>query len=61
MSHPLISEILCRVHELKERGFQLIFIWVPSHVGLAGNSAADAAAKAALNLPVTNLTVSYSD
>ena len=61
MSHPLISEILCRVHELKERGFQLIFIWVPSHVGLAGNSAADAAAKAALNLPVTNLTIPYSD
>ena len=36
------------------RGFSVVFIWVPSHVGLAGNTAADAAAEAALNLPVTN-------
>jgi len=61
LSHPLISEILCRVHCLISDGSSVVFMWVPGHVGLAGNSAADSAVKAALLLPVSNLTVSYSD
>jgi len=36
-------------------------MWVPSHVWLAGNSAADNASKDALLLPVSNLTVPHSD
>ena len=48
-------------HEFASRGFSIVFIWVPSHVGLAGNTAADAAAKMALNLPVTNLAIPYCD
>ena len=51
LSHPLIADILCRVHILLSRGTQVAFMWVPSHAGLAGNSAADIAAKAALLLP----------
>jgi len=42
-------------------GSSVVFMWVPSHVGLAGNSAADSAAKGALLLPVSNLTVPHSD
>ena len=41
LSHPLIADILCRVHVLLERGAKVAFMWVPSHVRLAGNSAAD--------------------
>ena len=61
LSHPLIADILCRVHVLLSRGAKVAFMWVPSHVGLAGNSAAGIAGKAALLLPISNLPVPPSD
>jgi len=60
-SHPLIAEILCRVHGLISHGSSVVSMWVPDHVRLAGNSAADSAAKAALLLPVSSSTVPHSD
>ncbi len=61
LTHPLIADILCRVHTSLARGTKVAFMWVPSRIGLAGNSAANAAAKAALLLPITNLPVPHSD
>ena len=61
LSHPLIADIWCRVHVLLSRDAQVAFIWVPSHVGLAGNSAADIAAQASLLLPISNPPVPPSD
>ena len=49
--------LLSCIHKLLISGMKLAFMWVPSHVGLAGNSAADTAAKAALLMPVGNLTL----
>jgi len=49
LSHPLIAEILCRVRGLLSVSFRFVFMWIPNHVGLAGNSVADIAAKAALH------------
>jgi len=41
--------------------YQVVPVWVPSHVGLAGNSNVDIAAKAALLLPLSTLTDPHSD
>jgi len=49
------------VHCLISDGSSVVFVWVPGHVGRAGNSAAESAAKDALLLPVSSLTVPHSD
>jgi len=49
------------VRGLISDGTSFVFMWVPSYVGLAGNSVADSDAKAALLLLVSNLTVPHSD
>jgi len=35
LSRTFISEILCLVHDLLSGGTSVVFMWVPSHVGLA--------------------------
>jgi ribonuclease HI len=60
-TNPLIMEILMRVHFLLSGGHSIVFMWLPSHVGLAGNVAVDAAAKAALALAPTPSVIPYSD
>ena len=59
MSRPLIAGVLCCIHKMLLAGATHVFIC--SHVGMAGNSAADTAAKAAALMPISNLTLPYSD
>jgi ribonuclease HI len=59
--HPLILDIVLLTHKLIADGKRITFLWIPSHIGIAGNTAADAAAKAALALPETDLPMPYSD
>jgi hypothetical protein len=61
MSRPVIGEVLSCIHRMLLAGGELAFVWVPSGVGLAENSAADIAAKAALLLPISNLALSHTD
>jgi ribonuclease HI len=61
LNHPLILDIVVRIHHLISAGKRIIFLWIPSHVGIAGNTAADAAAKAALTLPECDSPIPYSD
>jgi ribonuclease HI len=59
--NPLILEILVRVHDVLSSGRNIAFMWLPSHVGLAGNAAADAVAKAALTLSPALSAIPYSN
>ncbi len=46
---------------LISKGSDIIFCWLPSHVGIAGNERADSAAKAALSLPISHFNIPYTD
>ena len=47
--HPVLVQILELYTEMTREGRGIVFIWVPSHVGIRGNSAADSAAKDVLD------------
>jgi ribonuclease HI len=60
--NPVISEIIEKTHILSTSGKQIQFCWLPSHVGIRGNEAADVAAKAGLQLEInTGIKLPYSD
>lgn len=61
LHNPLILDICNRIHRLIVSGSSICFIWIPSHIGISGNSLADSEAKAALQLPVSKLPVPHTD
>lgn len=59
--NPYVFHILEKCTQLYEHGKSVVFMWCPSHVGIAGNERADALAKQALHLPVCPMRVPFSD
>ncbi|GBN15236.1 hypothetical protein AVEN_23040-1 [Araneus ventricosus] len=45
--HPVAMEILALLNILQNRDFDILFCWIPGHVGIVGNNLADNAAKTA--------------
>ena len=46
---------------LKLRGYNIVFCWIPSHIGIHGNTKADSVAKQALQLPITDFKIPHTD
>ncbi|XP_055943531.1 uncharacterized protein LOC129974449 [Argiope bruennichi] len=64
--HPTAIRILSLLRLLQNEDFQIIFCWVPSHVGIHGNEMADSAAKSALSylnqgLPYNDIRRSFNN
>ena len=61
ISNPLIKNLITRYDETIKFGKEVIFCWVPSHVGIPGNEAADRAAKEALDKEISEFFIPATD
>jgi len=55
----LVLETLEKIHNLTVNGKTVVLVWLPSHVGVKGNSDADMAAKSALIAAPGNILVPH--
>ena len=61
LDHPLIGMVIRKCVFLNIAKKDIIFCWVPSHVGIKDNEKADSAATSALDLPRAKVGVPYTD
>ena len=58
--NPLVVSLLEKLCKLCERA-DIVFCWLPSHIGISGNEEADKAAKDALSLEILPYRVPFND
>ena len=58
--NPLITKLLDKLSDICEND-DVVFCWLPSHIGIRGNEEADKAAKEALSLDVLPFKVPFND
>ena len=59
--HPLLIQILVFLHKINADQKEIVFMWVPGHVGILRNEAANKAAKKALDKKPTADLMPFSD
>ena len=59
--HNYVTKILELHQHIINSGKEVLFCWIPSHVGIPGNERVDAAAKAALNKDQSDLKFPHTD
>ena len=60
LDNPNIFDIVMLHHEVVRSNI-VIFCWIPSHIGIAGNEKADEAAKETVNLEPSNVLIPHTD
>ena len=58
--NPLLLDVILKHNELADLN-NIVFCWLPSHVGIKGNEKADIAAKSALTLNISDLKIPFTD
>jgi kelch-like protein 2/3 len=58
-SHPFLPDIRDTYTRFISRGKKIVFMWIPSHVGIYGNVLADKAAKEALELEIPRVPFQF--
>ena len=61
MDNPLILQLLQKLHHLSCANKTIHLCWIPSHIGIRGNEAADMATKESLDQNITVSQVPYTD
>ena len=62
LNFKLHQSLILSIHNLHSDNYDVVFCWIPSHIGITGNEKADQAAKSAFNLPnMTYYPLPYSD
>ena len=61
MTNPLLQDVIFNLIYLSNSGKNIVFCWIPSHIGITGNEYVDCIAKGALSLPCNDYKVPYTD
>ena len=61
IQHPVILEILELLSYLKQVNTEVVFCWIPGHVGIKGNEKADKIAKQIIDGPTYEIKLPFSD